>query len=253
LEKQITENRNTNHRAFNLKTTDETNTMQDDTNTTNMVTPGARLKYIRENLVKLSRSEVSKKHGLSPDTLAAWENEKIQVTEKGLERCIKIYNSENLLVSKEWLLTGEGLSPNFSFDLNRYFKNYSATTEAGNLDDGLLLAREIEYFRSLTNNSITALISNEDMLPLYSRGDHVGGRLRDREHVGECIGKDCIIRLPDGATYIRRIANGKNEGHYNLACLNPHSDDNPEPVIFNVKIESAAPIIWHRRIDEQLS
>ena len=66
-----------------------------------MITPGERLKYIRERLVKLSRAEVQNKYGLSQDTLAAWENEKINITEKGIDRCIKMYNAENLIFSKE--------------------------------------------------------------------------------------------------------------------------------------------------------
>ncbi len=61
-------------------------------------------------------------HGHKKDTLAAWENEKIQVSEKGIERCIKICSAENLIFSREWLLIGKGLDPSFSFDLRRYFR-----------------------------------------------------------------------------------------------------------------------------------
>lgn len=215
-----------------------------------LISPGARLKYVREQLIKLSRAEISKKYGLSPDTLAAWENEKIPVTEKGIDRCIKIYNSENLLVSKEWLLTGEGLSPNFSFELSRYFRNFSSNADSSDVDDHLLLVKEIEHFKSLTQNAIVALVPNQDMLPLYSMGDHVGGRLKYNEDIKNCVGKDCIIPLQDDALCIRRVAKGKDDQHYNLVCINPHYDGNSEPVMFNVKIESAAPIIWHRRLDD---
>lgn len=215
-----------------------------------MRTPGERLKYIRENLVKLSRAEIQEKHGLSQDTLAAWENGKINITEKGIERCIKIYNAENLIFSKEWLLTGEGLSPNFSFELNRYFKHFPSDWVTTPVDDNFLIAKEIEYFRSLTPNSVTALISTEDMLPLYSPGDYVGGRLKSKKELEDCIGKDCIIRTKDQATYIRRLAKGKDKKHFNLVCINPQWKGNTEPVIFNIEVESAAPIIWQRRADD---
>jgi len=33
----------------------------------------------------------------------------MQISEKGIDRCIKAYNAENLMISREWLLTGEGL------------------------------------------------------------------------------------------------------------------------------------------------
>lgn len=215
-----------------------------------MKSPGERLKYVREKLLKLSRADIHKKYGLSSDTLAAWEYGKIQISEKGIERCIKVYNAENLIVSREWLLTGEGLSPNFSFDLSRYFKTLNTKNTEGKIEDSILLAKEIDFFRSLTQTSITGLVTSDDMLPIYSRGDHVGGRLKYGKEVESCVGKDCIIKTKDGATYIRRIAKNPKIKGYNLVCLNPKWDGNPEPVIFNVEIECAAPIIWHRRSED---
>ena len=220
------------------------------TNVPKLKTPGERLKYVREKLLKLSRADIQKKYGLSPDTLAAWESGKINVSEKGIDRCIKVYNAENLIVSREWLLTGEGLSPNFSFDLNRYFATLPTDESSKQeVDDTLLVAKEIDFFRSLSSNSITALVPGEDMLPVYSRGDHVGGRFRFGKDINSCIGKDCIVKTRDDAVYIRRVAKNPSSNQYNLVCLNPTWDGNPEPVLFNIEIKCAAPIIWHRRPD----
>lgn len=213
-------------------------------------TIGERLKYIREKLLKLSRADVYKKHGLSPDTLAAWESGKIQISEKGLDRCLKIYNAENLIVAREWLLIGEGLSPKFSFDLNRYFETFHTEREENEIDDSIILVKEIDFFRSLSKNSVTGLVPNDDMLPIYSRGDYVGGRFRYGEDIEYCIGKDCIVKTKDNATYIRRVVKGSIDKKYNLVCLNPAWNGSPEPVIFNVELECGAPIIWHRRLDE---
>lgn len=213
-------------------------------------TPGERLKYIRKKLLKLSRADIHKKYGLSLNTLAAWENEKIQISEKGIHRCIKIYNAENLIVSREWLLVGEGLNPNFSFDLNRYFTTLPTNEPTSKTDDNILLAKEIDFFRSLTSNSVTGLIPSDDMLPTYSCGDHVGGRFRYKKDIDHCIGKNCIIKTKDGDTYIRRLAKNPSGRGYNLVCLNPEWDGNPEPVLFGVEVECAAPIIWHRRHDD---
>lgn len=219
-------------------------------NTPKFSTACERLKYIREKLLKLSRAHIHKKYGLSPDTLAAWENGKIKISEKGVDRCIKIYSAENLIVSREWLLAGEGLSPNFSFDLHRYFNTLETSKPTAIVDDNLLLAKEIEYFRSLSPNTITGLISSEDMLPVYACGDHVGGRLRYGKDIGTCIGKNCIVRTKDGSTYIRRVAKRPNSRGYNLVCLNPGWVGNPEPIIFDIEIACAAPIIWHRISDD---
>ena len=191
-----------------------------------------------------------KKHGLSPDTLAAWENEKIKISEKGIDRCVAIYSAENIIVSREWLLTGEGLSPNFSFDLNRYFTSMPTHEPDQSEDDNVLLAKEIDLFRSLAPNSITALIFGDDMLPVYASGDHVGGRFRYGKDIESCIGKNCIIKTKDGSVFVRRLVKNPNGAGYNLACLNPEWSGSLEPVIFSVDVECAAPIIWHRRADD---
>ena len=219
-------------------------------NLSKMKTPADRIKYIREKLLKLSRAEVHKKYELSADTLIAWENGKNQITDKGIERIIKIYNAENIIVSREWILTGTGLAPNFSFDLNRYFKNLDHTGDMKNIDDNILLAKEIDFFRSQSSNAVTGLISQDDMLPLYARGDYVGGKFRSDKELDSCIGKDCIIKTKNGATYIRRLAKAVQGEGYNLICLNPQWGGNPEPVIHNAEVECAAPIIWHRRLDD---
>lgn len=219
-------------------------------NPVKMTTPGERLKYVREGLLKMSRAQIHDAYGLSPDTLAAWENGKNQLTEKGIDRCIKIYSDQNVIISKEWILTGHGLSPKFSFDLNRYFKNITTEGNAEKLDDQILIAKEIEYFLSLSNNSTTCLISNEDMLPMYSVGDYVGGRFRFKDDLNDCVGKDCIIKTVDNAMFVRRVSKSQQKDRYNLACLNPAWSGNPEPVIFDVAVECAAPIVWHRRHDD---
>ena len=212
--------------------------------------PAERIKFIRENLLKLSRAKIAKKYGLSADTLAAWENGKIAISEKGIQKCIKIFNAENLLVSREWILNGAGLNPNFSFEFRNYFRTLDVSQPEEKIDDTLLIAKEINYFMTLTSNSIIGLIVSDDMLPLYSQGDRVGGRYRYGKDISDCVGKDCIIMTKDGAKYIRRLAKNLNGKTYNLVCLNPEWGGNPEPIIFDVEVECVAPIIWHRRSDD---
>lgn len=211
---------------------------------------GDRIKYIRSELLKMSRKEVHNKHGLSPDTLAAWENGKINVSENSINRCIDIFNSEEVIVSREWLVTGEGLNPRFHFDLSRYFKNNPAiNSDSKEEEDSILLAREVEFFRSLSPNSVTGIISGDNMLPLYAKGDYVGGRLKYNEIIEECVGKDCIIYSQTEEFYIRRLQKNPHTNNYNLASLNPNYGGSSEPVIFDVRVKAVAPIIWHRRID----
>jgi hypothetical protein len=173
---------------------------------------------------------------------------KVSITENAIEKCIKIFSAESIIVSREWLLTGEGLNPNYSFDISRYFNVINPSSEE-KFEDAILLAKEIENFRSLSQNSVTGLIASDDMLPLYSKGDYVGGRLRFGDDINSCIGKDCIIKTKGDGMYIRRMARNISKDSFNLVCLNPAWNGNPEPVIFDVEVESAAPIVWHRRLD----
>ena len=166
----------------------------DNNDSHNPTTTQARLLHIRKNILKLSRSEVFKKYNIPVDTLASWELGRNNVSEKVLEQIIQIYNAEGILVDKEWLRTGNGLHPQLLFDLNRYFKKRPIVFEDNTPSDEILLIKEIEFFTSLTSNSIIALISTEDMLPIYSIGDYVGGRFRPKNQLGSCIGRDCIIK-----------------------------------------------------------
>ena len=212
-------------------------------------TPGERIKYIRKNLLKLSRAALCKRYNLPVDTLAAWENGKFKISKKGVERCIKLFGAENVLVSHEWIIVGEGLAPNFSFELNRYFKSKATEKPKETLDDNVLLIQEIEYFLSSTTNTVTCMITGDEMLPVYVRGDHVGGRFRYENAIASCAGKDCIVKLQSEELLVRRVVQDAENSKLNLICLNMAWNETIEPVLYDVAIECAAPIIWHRRSD----
>lgn len=218
-------------------------------NKSQLSTPGERLKYIRE-LLRVSRAYISERYGLSADTLTAWENGKSKLTEKGLMRCMEVYRQEGVVLSKSWILTGEGLDPKLSVALGKYFNSSEPTETSEVVDDHELMYLEADYFKNSAQNSVIMIVSNADMLPLYSPGDFVGGRFRFHKNIAECIGKDCIIQTISGERYFRRLALGNTPKKYNLVCLNPAWGGNPEPVLFDVEVESVAPVIWHRRADK---
>jgi len=88
------------------------------------------------------------------------------------------------------------------------------------------------------------VVSNNDMLPFYKMGDYVFGRWMFHDNIKKAINKDCIIQLANGNKYFRRLIQD-DKGLFNIACLNP-SGTKYQPVLYNVIIESVAPIIWHR-------
>ena len=115
-------------------------------------TPGERLKYVRKQLLKLTRKAFTEKYDLSEDTLKSWENCRTRLTEKGLQRCIKIYRHAGVNLSEDWILTGEGLDPNISVDLSCYINEPRAVYESSALSDEMLLLKEIDFFKRYPRN-----------------------------------------------------------------------------------------------------
>lgn len=211
-------------------------------------TPAERLHAIRMQL-KLSRGAIFKTHGLSIDTLKAWESGKLKLTEKNLDRCINIYRKEGIVVSKSWILSGEGLDPKLSQDLGKYFSNVATIQNISSENDTILIMKEADFFKATTKNAIILLVSTEEMLPYYAPGDYVAGRFKPIEQIELAIGKDCIILTKSGEKYFRRLAKHHTGNSYNLVCHNPIWGSTSEPVMYNVEIAGIAPVIWHRRAD----
>lgn len=210
-------------------------------------TPASRLKYVREQLLRLTRPAICKKYGLSKDSLTAWENGRISLTEKAIDKCIKIFTAENLIVMREWLLTGEGEGPEFSFHFNRYIRT-AQTENNDEADEQTLLIKEVEYFKSLTANSIVVLMPDDTMLPFYQRGDYVGGRFVAKDEILHCVGKNCIVQDSDNMLYVRRLAKFINKKTFSLIALNLAESQISDPIISDIVVKAVAPIIWHRKV-----
>jgi hypothetical protein len=86
------------------------------------------------------------------------------------------------------------------------------------------------------------------MAPVYSLGDYVGGKKRYSNQINHVVDMNCIIQLQEHSTIVRRIKNGTAPDIFNLFCINPDADVQ-EPVMCDLNILFAAPIIWHRKKD----
>lgn len=207
---------------------------------------GKRLKYIR-SLLRLTRAHIEEKYSLPEVTLKSWENETVQLTPKGLKRCLEIYRTEGLIVSEDWILEGVGLNPMASLTIAHYFST-PTQKELPKEDDEICMLQEANSFKESYQNAVIMMVSNDEMRPFYKPGDYVGGKMRYGEAIETTINKDSIVHLQDNERYFRRVV--KNSlGLYNLVCLNPN-ENTAEPVLYNVKIKGVAPVIWHRRQDE---
>lgn len=207
---------------------------------------GQRLKYIR-SILGVTRAYIEQVYDLPEVTLKAWENNKISVTHAGIKRCIEVYKGEGLLVSEAWIIEGIGLDPTSTISVSQYFSE--PTKKKISLEnDEMAMLQDANAFKEKYSSAVIMLVSNDDMRPFFKPGDYVGGKMRFGKDILKCINKNCIIRLKNQDIYFRRLMKNSKD-NFNLACLNPN-ETTEEPVIYDVEIEGAAPIIWHRCKDE---
>lgn len=209
-------------------------------------TPGERLKHLRA-LLGASRLFLQEKHKLPEATLKSWENGVKELTLAGAKRCAEAYRSEGLIVTESWILEGAGLSPASADAMNQYFSSTNQEECLDYQDDEICMIRDAHLFEKSYTNAIIMMVSSNEMSPVYTPGDYIGGKLRYGEDVDMAINKNCIVRLKNGDLIFRRLIKNQKKG-YNLVCLNP-SEITEEPVLFQVEIEAAAPVIWHRQKD----
>jgi transcriptional regulator with XRE-family HTH domain len=200
----------------------------------NLNTAGERLKYLR-SLVRLDRKIISEKYNIPEITLRQWENGKISLTKKGVDRCVEAYLQEGLNVKSTWLQDGIGETPKLDYTLISFIENTSShkTPMTPNIVD------DYQYFSKTYKNCILFNIITEEMNPIYKPGDFVMGRIST--NITDLNTKDCIVNLISGEIVFRRIFINELD-QVNLSPINPFSQIEP---IFNAQIKTIAPIIFH--------
>lgn len=221
-----------------------------------------RLRMLRD-MARLKRNEIEAQYGLPEATLKLWESGRAILTDKGIQRCIDTYRKAGIVLTREWLLEGKGLPPKISVMLGQYFASeqqyplrpsQSAVLQVKELDhapaylrdDNMAMLQEANYFKELYADAVIYMVADDDMSPVYQPGDYVGGRFRYGSDIAKVVKKDCIVRLKNQKQLLlRRVFKSPKGKGYNLACINPMPTAEV-PILFNVEIEAAAPVIWHR-------
>jgi len=222
----------------------------------NLNTPADRLLYLRHRVARLTRKEVAEKYDIPAVTLKTWESGTVPLTKKAVARCIAFFLKENIVVTEEWLLKGVGSDPKFSLNMNRYLAQESDEEPASTVQecveyyvvkqlvDNDSILQDVRYFKTQYKDSVVFLVPGDEMLPLYSAGDYVGGRDHRGEELMDVVNQICIVTLEDGRVLLRHVY--FDGSHYNLSCSNPQIKI-AQPVLYEVNIISAAPVLWHRR------
>lgn len=72
---------------------------------------GDRITYCRSSINMTRKELVNLWGGASIPSLSRWELNTVNIPKKKLESLVEFFNNENLLVSLDWILTGEGVPP----------------------------------------------------------------------------------------------------------------------------------------------
>lgn len=215
----------------------------------NLTHSGDRLKRARILAGVSTRREFEKKYHISANTLQGWEQGKNPLSKKGAKRIIEALKAEGLMCSLEWLINGSGVPPR-PFEINHEFTRgmdiEKIFTEL-NFQEEQAIYQELQTFKTHNPNPIIITISDDAMEPIFRLGDYIGGiRLMCPEDIQPHLGQPCIVELTDHTIIPRHLHADTESGTYTLSCTNFQSKHAPL-TIFNARIISAAPILWHRR------
>ena len=109
---------------------------------------------------------------------------------------------------------------------------------------------ELLLFRTHYPNAMDFIVSDDGMEPDYKIGEYVAGSSRYHQQIEHLVGLDCIVKTMEGEVFLRHIKKRGEDGRYTLACINSKTTVE-KPILYDVELFSAAPVIWTRRKDPQ--
>jgi hypothetical protein len=181
------------------------------------------------------------------NTFTGWESAKFGgLSVDGAEKIINRIEKAGVMCSLEWLLDGTGLSPQVIIptisESNNAKTNMIPSFEAHER----AIFEELIIFRKFYKDIIYMVIQDDGMHPIYRQGEWVAGINRHDQEIQKLDGLDCIIKMEDGQVLFRNLRVTEDTNLYNLVCNNTQTILKA-PVLYNVKLTSAAPVIRHYR------
>ena len=185
----------------------------------------------------LSRDLIHKRYGIAKATLQNWESARAGgLTRKGAQRILKAYHAEGVICTMDWLIDGVGTGPQLSANSPQS----PDRTQHGHLPR---LADDIAHLRALYEQLADMPIDDLSMHPSYPRYAHVAGVSYFCDQVQLTVGRDCIVHAVGYPPLFRRVVPANTVGLYHLVPLNLSGE---YPIITDVEILSAAPVLWVR-------
>ena len=202
-----------------------------------------RVQSIRKAL-HLSRQQFHALFSISIGTLQHWENptDSCGLSEKGAHTLSDTLRAFHIRVNPEWLLYGIGAKP----IIPAKFQTLPSLSAASR-DLDSYIEKELRFFYELHAGAIDTVLEDDSMLPVLLPGDHVAGLKCTGTDMALALGKECIVVTGDNEVLVRLVCEGDAPGLYTLKARNFQTKA-PKPILYDVIILSAAPVIWIRRI-----
>ena len=215
----------------------------------NLTSAGARIKRARIIAGIATRRQFEEQYNISSNTLQGWEQGKNPLSLKGAKRIVEALKAEGLICSTEWLMTGEGMPPRAYEMVNAGLGNTLLDNEQfieQNLKEEQIIYAETQLFKKCHPGSVVITISDDSLEPYFSIGDTIGGIQISNENISKYVNRRCILELENNLILPRVLQMGKHPDRYTVCSTNPNTLSTPLN-LYNVKVISVAPIIWHRK------
>lgn len=208
-----------------------------------------RLRRLR-NLANLSRKELCDGADININTYIGYEVGRYGgLTQKGTDKIIPFIATQGVYSTSEWLMYGVGPSPHVITNIIDMTEKKEPLKSLDQEEKNII--EELHLFHKHYKNAIDCRINDDGMSPKYDKGDFVAGIRHSGISINNLIGTDCIVQIDEGMIFVRGLCKRRVKGTYTLMCSNPKTMV-VRPVIYDVKIIFAAPILWHRRLYYQI-
>ncbi|MFG1214969.1 S24 family peptidase [Xanthobacter flavus] len=196
-----------------------------------------RLVWAREAAGFEKAADAARAMGVPLPTYNAHEN-----GSRGFRRMAQQYASK-YRVSLEWLLTGKG-QPRPGMKRSIPVVGYvGAGAEVFSIDDSIKGAGidEIEPPPGASSNAVAVKVRGDSMRPAFYDGDYIiYDDRREGSEIAQYLGRECVVHLIDGRTFIKNLSAGSTPGTWSLWSYNAAP-------IQDVRIEWAARVRWVER------
>lgn len=202
---------------------------------------GKKVKYLRQ-LSGLSRIEFSQKYDISESTLRSWELNISPISDRLMEKFLEGLLQEGISISASWIKEASGEALTF---LTSHEVGSSLSIGEKSVED------EINLFLKSGSNRFVKVISDSKNTPFFKEGDLVGGELTPPSSEILFLNNFCLVQtqnMKDWNVYLVRTS--KSKGLYTLICAQSRENPIDYPILYNIKIDKVAPIIWFRKLEK---